>query len=288
MTARPAIEVQGHRGARGLLPENTLPSFEIALDWGVTSIETDVHLSKDDVAILFHDARIADRLVRTLTLAQLRSHHVGNAAPTPLALHFAAARGLDPYGIPTLAEFFEFVVAYAEPLGEQAGKTTAQQARAGRLIFDLELKRVPFEPETIDDGFTGSAPALLERQVVAAMRHAGVLKRVRVRSFDHRSVWAVKQLEPTLETGLLIHETVPKDIGAMLKAAQAQVYCPDYRFVDAEVVNQVHKAGMRIITYTVNEPDAWHRMIAWGVDGITTDYPDRLLAWLGERGLATL
>src|SRR6266436_1601144 len=97
-------EVQGHRGARGLLPENTLPSFEIALDVGVTSIETDVHLSKDDVAVLFHDAHIGkDTLVRSLTLEQLRAHHVGSAAPTPLAVRFAQARGLDPYGIPTVA-----------------------------------------------------------------------------------------------------------------------------------------------------------------------------------------
>ena len=154
-----------------MLPENTLPSFEIALDVGVTSIETDVHLTKDDVAVLFHDARPAVNapLIRSLTLEQLRAYHVGNAAPTPLALRFAVGRGLDPYGIPTLAEFFEFVAAYGE-----GGR---------RLLFDLELKRVPFEPETIRDDFDGTAPALLERQVVAAIRAAGVLERLRSAQF---------------------------------------------------------------------------------------------------------
>ena len=144
-----AFEVQGHRGARGLAPENTLAGFEIALDLGVSSIETDVHLTKDEVAVLFHDANLSTRLctvrpghdvppvaamslMRTLTLEQVRGYRVlGPAhAPTPLAERFASERGLDPHGIPTLAEFFEFVAVYAGPLGEHAGKTKGQQARA--------------------------------------------------------------------------------------------------------------------------------------------------------------
>jgi len=293
MSARVGFEVQGHRGARGLLPENTLPSFEIALDLGVTSIETDVHLTRDDVPVLFHDPTITERLcgsagplVRSLTLAELRAFRIGppGTQPTPLAQYFAQARGFDPFGIPTLAEFFEFVHEYITAIG----KTTVQQERARRLVFDLELKRVPFTPETIGDDFDGSAPALLEHLVVAAIRTAGALARTRVRSFDHRCVWAIKQLEPTLETGVLIYETAPRDVGGLLAAAQADMYCPDYHFVDAEIVRQVRTAGKRIIPYTVNEPEAWARLIEWGVDGVTTDYPDRLLQWLGGRDTSAM
>ncbi len=290
------FEVQGHRGARGLLPENTLPSFEIALDVGVTSIETDVHLSRDDVAVLFHDSHLTDRLctpspgaaaplVRSLTLEQLRGYRIGPAAQTvtPAAQRFAEQRGIHPYGIPTLAEFFAFVADYAGVLGEQAGKTNEQRERASTLIFDIELKRVPFTPETIGDGFDGKAPALLEVQVVEAIRAAGVLAKARVRSFDHRSMVVIRQLEPTLLVGLLIYETAPAHIGKLLEAAHAEIYCPDYRFVDADIVRQVHAVGARIIPYTVNEPDEWRRLLAWGVDGVTSDYPDRLVRWLGER-----
>src|SRR5207302_4658409 len=98
---------------------------------------------------------------------QLRGQRLSNAAPTPLAQRFAQARGSEPFGVPTLAELFEFVAAYAGALGEQAGKTPAQREHARRLIFDIELKRVPFHPETIGDGFDGTGPALLERLVVA-------------------------------------------------------------------------------------------------------------------------
>jgi glycerophosphoryl diester phosphodiesterase len=276
------FEVQGHRGARGLAPENTLVGFEIALDLGVSSIETDVHLTRDDVAVLHHDACIAAvearPLVRSLTLDQVRGYRIEGPAveATPLAKRFAAARGLDACGIPTLAELFAFVAEYSA----DAGKTGIQQERARRLVFDVELKRVPFAPETIGDGFTGEASATLERQVIAAIRAAGVIERSRVRSFDHRCVLAVKQLAPALATGLLIYNTLPVDIGTMLEQARADFYCPDYQFLDAAAVRQVIAAGKRVIPYTVNEPAAWERLIAWGVHGITTDVPDRLLEWL--------
>ncbi|MSQ95224.1 MAG: hypothetical protein EXR98_11800 [Gemmataceae bacterium] len=296
MPIHASFEVQGHRGAGALLPENTLASFELALDLGVTSIETDVHLTRDDVPVLVHDACINDGqgpLVRSLTLQQLRSHRlpvgseqwpVGSNQPSSSLLPTAdCPLATAQRGIPTLTEFFEFVAAYTT----SAEKTRAQQEGARRLIFDIELKRVPFEPETVGDGFTGNAPALLERLVLAAIQQVGVLKRARVRSFDHRSVWAIKQLEPTLETAILIYETVPMNIGAMLAAAQADIYCPDFHNVDAEVVRQVHAADKRIIPYTVNEPRDWERLIAWGVDGITTDYPDRLLAWLDGESVVS-
>jgi glycerophosphoryl diester phosphodiesterase len=286
----PEFEVQGHRGAGGLAPENTLVGFEVALDLGVSSIETEVHLTRDEIAVLCHDAHIAAPahearpLVRALTLEQVRGYRIAgvDAGPTPLAERFAAARGIHPCGIPTLAELFAFVIDYGAQPGTQAGKTRVQQERARRLIFDIELKRVPFAPETIDDGFTGSAPATLERQVIAAIRAASVLERSRVRSFDHRCVLAIKQLEPALPTGLLIHNTLPVDVGKMIEQAGADFYCPDYHFLDAAAVSQVSAAGKRVIPYTVNEPADWERLIAWGVHGITTDVPDRLLQWLAR------
>ena len=291
------FEVQGHRGARGLLAENTLPSFEIALDLGVTSIETDVHLTRDGVAILFHDAEISARLctpspatpllVSSLTLAELRGYRIGppGQSMTPLARCFADERGFEPFGIPTLTELFEFVQAYAGPQGRRLGKTMIQQERAARLCFDLELKRVPFRPQTVGDDFDGVTPSVLERQVIAAIRQAGVLGRTRVRSFDHRSMVAIRRLEPELGAGLLIHHTAPVHAGQMLELAGANWYCPDYHFVDAGIVRQVHESARQIIPYTVNEPQDWQRLIDWGVDGVTTDYPDRLINWLSTVGI---
>jgi glycerophosphoryl diester phosphodiesterase len=112
--------------------------------------------------------------------------------------------------------------------------------------------------------------------------------RVRIRSFDHRSLRAVRELEPRLQTALLIVHTAPARPHDLLEAAGAAVYAPDYQFVDAAIVQDVHAAGKRIVPWTVNEPPEWHRLVQWGVDGITTDYPDRLLKWLRQRRITVM
>lgn len=307
------FELQGHRGARGQAPENTLPSFEAALQCKVSTIETDVHLTRDGVPVLCHDPVLNDAIVSVipgrpapatrsiaqLTLEELRRFRAnGNPDPSrfpgqysgpSFAAHlFAQDAGIDIYGVPTLAEFLDFVAAYAGPLGVHTGKALNQRERAQRVRLDLELKRVPFEPENIGDDFDGSAPGLLERRVVEEVRRAGVVERTIVRSFDHRCLRAIRELEPRLTTAVLIADTAPVSPGSLAREVGATIYGPDYRFVDAALVRLAHKAGLRVIPWTVNRSEDWERLLAWGVDGVTTDYPDRLAVWLREHGVEIL
>ena len=307
------FELQGHRGARGLKPENTLPSFEVAFDLGVSAVETDIHLSCDGVPIVMHDAVLNDRLFRvigernvpaprsgalisSLTVDQLRGYQaIGNPHPerfpqqdpsiTPLAALFCRRRGLDPYAPPTLAELLEFTSAYAGDLGQTAGKSERQRSGAARLCFDLELKRVPFHPEVINDDFDGNAAGRLELAVVEAVRSAGAVDRTIVRSFDHRSVRAVRRVEPGLTGAILVTGTAPVALGALAREAGAQIYCPDYLFLDALHIRHAHAEGLRVVPWTVNDLGHCKRLIDWGVDGITTDFPDRLADLLHRRGL---
>jgi glycerophosphoryl diester phosphodiesterase len=307
------FNLQGHRGARALKPENTLPSFESAFDAGVGSVETDVHLTRDGVAVLLHDALVCDPpcvpirpqptpsdrilLVSRFSLAELRGFRADrnpnprrfpdqNAEVTPAARLFAEQHGIDPYTIPTLDDLFQFTNAYAGELGTRAGKSEEQRRRARTLLFDLELKRVPFHPETIGDGFDGTNPGLLEERLVEAVRKAGVVMRTTVRSFDHRCVRLLRRMEPGLTGAVLIAETTPVNAAELVERAEAQVYCPGYQFVDAALVRQVQSAGARVLPWTVNQPEHWQRLLDWGVDGITTDAPDRLAAYLRQRGIA--
>jgi glycerophosphoryl diester phosphodiesterase len=307
------FELQGHRGAQGLRPENTLPSFEAALDAGVTSIETDVHLSADGVPVLCHDPFISERTCRllrpgapppaerpfvaTLVLEQLRCYCAdGNDVPwrfpnqqplvTPVAQLFALEQGFDPYVIPTLQDLFRFVAAYAGPLGEQAGKTARQRQRAARLRFDLELKRLPFHPQTIGDDFTGHAPALLERRILELVEQAQALDRTTVRSFDHRCVLQLRRLEPRLRTAVLMAETAPLVPAHLVRQAEASYYCPCYLFINEQMVHDLRREGIGILPWTVNEPMHWGQLLRWGVSGITTDFPDALAAFLEERGVS--
>jgi glycerophosphoryl diester phosphodiesterase len=291
------FELQGHRGARGLRPENTLPSFEAALDAGADSVETDLRLTADGVPVLFHDPQLGGAAINQLTLAKLRKIRVDQnpdparfpeqaAGVTPAAALFAEARGLDPYGVPALADLFAFADVYAGPLGERAGKSAGQRQRARRLIFDLELKREPFHPERIGDGFAGGAAALFERRVVEAVRAAGTAGRTRVRSFDHRCVRALREIAPEIEGAVLVGETAVIDPAGVARRAGAGVYCPDYRFVDEGQLCAARAGGVRVIPWTVNDAAAWDLLLAWGVDGITTDHPGRLAAFLFARGVS--
>jgi glycerophosphoryl diester phosphodiesterase len=306
--------LQGHRGARGLKPENTLPSFEVALDLGVTSIETDVHRTRDGVPVLTHEPRVSESVcslnkddgaldlaahppICMLTLTQLRCcradrnpdvHRFPRQDPslTPLAQWFAEQGGIDPYTPPTLAELFAFVDAYAGSPGGAAGKTDAQREKAARLLFDLELKRVPFHPDCINDGYTGDAPALLEQEIVSAVRRANVTARTVVRSFDHRCVRYLRQMEPGLTGAVLVAYTSPVTPSALAQAADARFYCPSFEFLDSAQVREAHAARVKVLPWTINEPNDWNKLVEWGVDGITTDYPDSLAAWLCDRGIA--
>jgi glycerophosphoryl diester phosphodiesterase len=307
----PKFDLQGHRGARGLQPENTLPAFEVALDHGVTAIETDVHLTRDDVPVLCHDPHITERLckllpnrnaapptdrpmVRSLTLEELRCYRADvnpdtarfpnqSADAPPLARAFAAARDMHPYAIPTIADLIAFVAEYEAAGGEEYGKTAEQRAAAARLRFDLELKREPFRPETIGDGFDGIHPSVLEQMVVKYVERAGVAERTIIRSFDHRAVRAVRQLEPNLTTAVLVAGTCPINPVVLVRQADATIYCPEYHFVHAEQVRQCHSEAVRVVPWTVNAPDDMKRLLDWQVDGITTDFPDRLRQLVGER-----
>jgi glycerophosphoryl diester phosphodiesterase len=310
----PPFDLQGHRGARGLKPENTLPSFEVAFDVGVSTIETDVHLTRDGIPVLVHDSLLNKRIccpapgriegpgnqspvpISALTLDQLRTARaIGNPDPerfpnqvsslTPLAQFYADRVGMDPYAIPRLADLFAFAEVYAGEAGRLSGKTDSQRERVSRARFDLELKRVPFYPVVIGDGFDGESPALLEQRVIDAVYAGLMLDRCLVRSFDHRCVRILRQMEPGLTASVLIAETAPVSPGQLARQADAQIYSPDYRFLDQQLVRLAHADGIRVVPWTVNEPLDWKQLIDWGVDGITTDYPDRLAGFLREQAI---
>jgi glycerophosphoryl diester phosphodiesterase len=298
------FDVQGHRGARGLRPENTLPSFEAALDHCVSSIETDLLRTADGAIVLFHDFEINGRLcrspnnataldlsrsfpVREQTLAELRAWIADrNPDParfstqqrdvTPFSSWFAEQRGMHPYAVPTLADLIAFVEAYAREPGRRHGKTDAQRQSASGLILDLEVKRLPFREAERES-------RAMETALLAILRETGSIARSRVRSFDHATVRRLVDAEPRLTGGVLVAGTAPLRPARLATDVGASLHCPDYQFLTEEQVREVHAAGIRVIPWTVNEPAEWERLVAWGVDGITTDYPDRLAAFLQSR-----
>lgn len=292
------FDVQGHRGARGLRPENTLPAFEAALDLGVTTLELDLHYTADRQIVVWHDpvvepdkcglaegapaaipdpddpATQPDRAIAALTAEQLgwfecdRNPDEGafpdqRAEPAELA-------GYD-YRVVTLAELLEFVRSYAE----SELKTASQRENAERVGFNVETKRRPDDPSTIGDGFDGGNAGPFELALLDLADRFELNDRVTVQSFDPRSLRAVHAIDPNIRLASLTFST-STDL-ADLVSDGATVWSPRASTLTAQRIADAHSIGLEVIPWTVNDPAEMDELISWGVDGIITDRPDLLL-----------
>jgi glycerophosphoryl diester phosphodiesterase len=293
-----ALDLQGHRGARGLAPENTLPAFERALELGVTTLELDIGVTADGVVVISHDPYLNPSITRdasgqwlqgtkgpllkSLTAAQVQAYDVGRINPdTPYAKTFAAQQPRDGTRIPTLQSLFDRVKA----LG------------ANEVRFNIETKIHPAQP---DD--TASAEAMA-RALLKVVRDAGMAQRVAIQSFDWRTLRVVQQLEPSIPTVCLTIQTANSDnvqsgdwtaglkladhgsAPKMAKAAGCAVWSPNGGAVTEASVKEAQALGLKAIPWTINNPADMERLAGWGVDGIITDYPDRLRTVMQARGL---
>ena len=290
-----AIEIQGHRGARGLLPENTIPAFERAVELGVDVLELDLGLTRDGVPVVHHDRALdPDRtrdaagtwvappapFLNAMDLAELSQFDVGRAAPgSPISERFPDQVPRDGTRIPTLAE----VLA----LGRRPG--------AGAIRFNIETKVTPLAPEET------AGPEEFARAVVEVLRAEGMLDRANLQSFDWRVLREARELAPDLSTVCLTAErrwidnvlrgrpgpspwTAGLDIEAfdgsvprMVTAAGCAVWSPYYRDLTEETLAEARSRGLKVVVWTVNETDDMLALARLGVDGIITDYPDRAI-----------
>lgn len=281
-----AFEVQGHRGARGLLPENTLVSFQRALQEDADTLELDVVLTADGVPVASHDPALhpdltrdaAGRwldgtgpLIRSLTLAQLQAYDVGRVRPgSRTARDFPQQQPADGQRIPTLAQ----VLALGGP----------------RTRFNIEIKLDPRVPEQF---------APLEQAVEATVRaveQAGLGPRVLIQSFNWNVLQRVQRVAPALATSYLTMQrpnantveapawmagfslAAQGSVPRMVKAAGGAWWSPNFRDVTAESVREAQSLGLKVAVWTVNEPADMKRMLELGVDALITDYPDRAAA----------
>jgi glycerophosphoryl diester phosphodiesterase len=292
-----AFDLQAHRGGRALLPENTLAAFENAIRMGVTTLELDIAITADGIPVVSHEpyvfaglARGADGkwleqngpLIHTLTLAQVQRFDVGRLNPAhPYGKDFPRQQPRDGERIPTLASLFDLV--------RRLGATDVQ--------FDIETKVFPNRPgDTLP-------PEEFVPILLAAIRDAGMTKRVMIQSFDWRTLRIVQRLEPGMRTVFLTLRSKNTDnvaspawtggmvlgdypsVAHMVRAAGGTVWAPYQRNIEAADVGRAHALGLLLVPWTVNDPGDMRRLIDWGVDGIITDNPDGLREVLTERGL---
>jgi glycerophosphoryl diester phosphodiesterase len=303
--AGPRFELQGHRGARGLVPESTLPSFERAIECGVDTLELDLHFSADGELIVWHDPEIDARhcrvdprataplppdpatspgatlRIRALTARQLAKYRCDrnpDPAAHPAQRPTAGRVSGDDFHVVTLGELFDFVDFYSR----SHRVPEAYRLRARRVRYNVETKRSILDPLIIDDGFDRSAPAspgAFERVLISLIRARALEGRVTVQSFDARSLRVVAELSPSVERGWL---TSQREALSTVLFARAQVWSPSASLVTPEVVAAAHDAGLRVVAWTVNDPAQFCALVRVGVDGVITDRPDLLAEALGR------
>jgi glycerophosphoryl diester phosphodiesterase len=225
-----------------------MAAFRRAVEMGARFVETDLHLTRDARVVAIHDATL-DRttnghgLVELMSLEEVRALDAGAWFASRSAESFAGER------VPTLDEILRL-------------------AKERDIIFYLEIK---------SDATWG-----VEHAVVAALRDTGEAARVIILSFDPATLLSVNRLDQTMMTGYLCEHPSSDLVERSVRAGARQI-APRGDLVTPDLVKKAHEAGLQVVAWTINEPDQMRRLIAAGVDGIMSDYPDRLASVLREK-----
>ncbi len=294
----PTFDLQAHRGGRGLMPENSMPAFGHALEMGVNTLELDIGVTADWAVVVAHDPYLNPVLARnvggewipgpkgpllkTMSLKMVQAYDVGRIQPgTPYAEQFKTQKPVDRTRIPRLTDVF----------------TLVKQSGANHVRFNIETKIDPTRPDDTLD------PETMVDTLLNVVRGNDMTRRVTIQSFDWRTLQLVQKREPGIATVYLTIQTANTDnvkdgrwtagfkladhgsVPKMVKAAGGAVWSPNGGSLTEPLVKEAKALGLRVIPWTINNPADMERFLAWGVDGIITDYPDRLREVMQRRGL---
>lgn len=255
--------VHGHRGSRGTHPENTLAAFDEALDAGADFIELDVHLSRDGIPIVVHDAEITSR------------HYVdsnGRRIDTPVSVHQLDARELCALeaGRVRQSEFPLQKLAHGLKIQTLEEVFEWRKTNGSRCEINIEIKREP----NVSDADVG----LMVSSVVQVAKRYQALQSSLFQSFDHLVLLELKRQVPKSKRAVLFEAST--DYIRQAIEFGADFVSPDYSLVTEELVRQCHQAKIGLVPWTVNDEKQWERLISMGVDGIITDFPRRLIQFV--------
>jgi glycerophosphoryl diester phosphodiesterase len=295
------FDLQGHRGARGLWPENTLGGFERTLALGVNTFELDCAMTRDGVVVISHDPQLNPEHTRGVNgdflahpgpvicevdYAELAGYDVGRIRPgSEYARAHPQQQPLDGERIPRLADLFALV----DRLGERS------------IRFNIEVKLFPLQPRLT------AAPEPFVRSLIGVIDAGGMGERCTVQSFDWRVLNLMHRLRPGIATGALTDQQGVDDtlfleakapspwlggldarafggsVPRLAQASHAKTWSPDYLDLRAGQVPEAHALGLLVVPWTVNEPADMQRLLGMDVDGIITDRPDLLRALLVDQ-----
>jgi glycerophosphoryl diester phosphodiesterase len=268
------FDLQGHRGARGLAPENTLLAFRKALDLGVTTLEMDVVISQDGRVVVSHEPWMNPEIcllpggdpipegegkahnLYAMPYAKIATYDCGSPAHPRFPEQENA-----PAKKPLLADVIEMAEQYVDLGG-----------RDRPVFYNIETKSRPSW-----DGRFHPAPDSFAQAVVDVLKDTNITRRATIQSFDPRTLQAVHAMDVPVRIALLVAsmQNLTMDAAIEQLGFTPDVYSPQFTLVDADVLAQARRQDILVVPWTVNEAEAMQRLANLGVDGLITDYPNR-------------
>lgn len=265
------IDLQGHRGARGLMPENTWPAFKKALDLGVETLEMDVVITKDDKVLVSHEPWFSHEICltpngETIPSSEEKSHRIYEMTYNEAKAYDCGSKHHPRFpeqkkmeiSKPLLSTVIDSAEAYAKRIGRPLPR------------YNIETKLNPSGDKIFHPG-----PEEFVKLLVDVIKEKGISDRVTIQSFDFRTLRVVKREYPEVETAALIEKPGSAKNYLQELGFTPDIYSPDYHLVDEELISFAKEKGMKVIPWTVNDKSDMKELIEMGVDGIITDYPDR-------------
>jgi glycerophosphoryl diester phosphodiesterase len=277
-TAR-VVQIEGHRGARGLAPENTIPSFLKALEYGVETVELDLAVSADGKLVVSHEPWFShvislDKNGQPIAEEKEKEHNI-------YRMKYAEIRRYDVGSIGNKGFPEQQKMRIHKPLLRDVFRAVNDYARKKNLKpvrFNIEIKSRP----EWDGSFT-PPPAVFARLVYDEILKHELEKQVIVQSFDVRPLQELRKLPVKLPLALLVmnKDGVEKNIERL--GFQPDTYSPHFSLVDEALIQYCRARGIKIVPWTVNETEDLERMKTFDLDGIITDYPDRAVRIFRDR-----
>jgi glycerophosphoryl diester phosphodiesterase len=265
------IDIQGHRGARGLFPENTITSFIEAVKLGVDTLEMDVVISKDSHVVVSHEAWMNDIFCtrpdgKAVERNSKDKYNLYKMTYTEITKYDCGIRG--DKGFPSQKKITEHKPLLSEVIKHVEAFVKEQKLHS--VKYNIEIKS-----EEGEDNIFNPEPKTFVKLVYNEIVKHKIIERTNLQSFDVRILQEIKKKDSTIQIALLVENEDGLEINLQRLGFIPNTYSPDFYLVNDALIKQVHAKKMKLIPWTVNEITDIKKMITLGVDGIISDYPDR-------------
>ena len=264
-----SYDLQGHRGSRGLMPENTIPAMIKALDLGATTLELDLAVTKDGEIILTHEpymnpvicltplgeeipANDRSHNIYQMTFAEVIQYDCGTKFHPgfPQQVKFKATK-------PKLEDMIDVVEKYVQDFG------------LPKPLYNIEIKSMPE-----GDGIYHPNPKDFSEMVIALLSKKLGAERFNIQSFDFRVLQYIHQNHPQIRLAMLVENASNPEEQIETLGFQPEIYSPFFPALTKEKVQKLHQKGLKVVPWTVNNTEQMEKLLEMGVDGIITDYPN--------------